>query len=73
MSNSSIWPIYWTLPGATTQGQSGPGSDDNEGVLYILESSSITETSPLGRLVSYQTQSMGESYPRYAIGVFLQL
>ena len=32
---SSIWLIDWTLSGATTPGQSGPGSDGNEGVLQI--------------------------------------
>ena len=32
---SSIWPIDRTLSGATTPGQSGPGSDGNEGVLHI--------------------------------------
>ena len=46
MSNSSIWPIDRTLIGATTPGQSGPGNDGNEGVLYIFESSNITEASP---------------------------
>ena len=33
-----------TLSGGTTPGQSGPGSDSNEGVLRILQSSSITGT-----------------------------
>ena len=32
---SFIWPIDRTLSGATIPGQSGPGSDDNEGVLHI--------------------------------------
>ena len=36
-----------TLSGTTTPGQSGPGSDDNKGVLCIPQSSSITGTSPL--------------------------
>ena len=45
MSNSSIWPIDWTLSGATILGQSGPGSDGNEGVLRIPQSYSITEAS----------------------------
>ena len=36
MSNSSIWPIDRTLSGAAASWQSGPGSDDNEGVLRIL-------------------------------------
>ena len=30
MSNSSIWPIDWTILCAPTPGQSRPGSDDNE-------------------------------------------
>ena len=42
MSNSSIWPIDRILSGVTTLGQSRPGSDDNEGVLCISQSSSIT-------------------------------
>ena len=36
-----------TLLVATTPGQSGPGSDGNEGVLHILQSSNITGTLPL--------------------------
>ena len=43
MSNSSIWPIDRTLSGATTPGQSGPGSDDNEWVIYIPQSSNIKQ------------------------------
>ena len=31
--NRSIWPIDGTLTGITTLGQSGPGSNGNEGVL----------------------------------------
>ena len=42
MSNSSIWPIDKTLSGATTLGQSGAGSDVNEGIRLILKGSSIT-------------------------------
>ena len=34
-----------TLSGATIPSQSGPGSNGNEGVLCIPQSSSITETS----------------------------
>ena len=37
-----FWPIDRTLSSATTLGQSGPGSDGNEGVLSISHSSSIT-------------------------------
>ena len=33
--HSSIWPIDRTFSSVTTPGQSGPGSDGNEGVLYI--------------------------------------
>ena len=32
-SNRSIWPIT----GTTTMGQSGPGSNGNEGVLHTLQ------------------------------------
>ena len=49
---SSIYPIDRALSGATTPGQSGPGSDGNEGVLRVLQSSSITGTSPSDCLVS---------------------
>ena len=34
-SQSSIWPIDRILPGATTPGQSEPGSNSNERVLHI--------------------------------------
>ena len=46
MSNSSIWPIDRTLSGATTPGQSGPGSNGNEEVFCIPQSSRITGASP---------------------------
>ena len=60
---SSIWPIDRTLSGATTPSQSGHGSDGNEGVLCILQSSSITGTSPSDCLLSYTGSSLGEFYP----------
>ena len=47
-------PLIGPLSGATTQGQSGPGSDGNKGVLHIPQSSSITGTLPSECLVSYQ-------------------
>ena len=50
---SSIWPIDRTISGATTSGQSGSGSDGNEGVLCIPQSSSITGASPSDCLESY--------------------
>ena len=40
-------------------GQSGPGSDGNEGVLHIPQSYSITGTSPSDCLVSYPGHSLG--------------
>ena len=46
MSNTSIQLTDRILSGTTTLGQSGPGSDDNEGVLCIPQSSSITGASP---------------------------
>ena len=41
------------LSGATTPGQSEPGSNGNEGMLSIPQSSSITETWLSNCLVSY--------------------
>ena len=46
MWNSFIWPIDRTLLGATTLGQSGPGSEGNECVVRIPQSCSITGSSP---------------------------
>ena len=46
MSNSSIRSIDRTLSVATTPGQSERGSDGNEGVIHIPQSSSITSTWP---------------------------
>ena len=46
-------PLIGTLSSATTLGQSVPGSNGNEGVLCIPQSSSITGTSPSDSLVSY--------------------
>ena len=51
------------LSGATTPGQSGPGSDGNEGVLRIPQSSSTAGTSPSDCLVSYPGHSLGGYYP----------
>ena len=53
MSNSPIWPKDKTLLGAITSGLSGPGSNVNEGVLHIPQSSSITEASSSDCLMSY--------------------
>ena len=50
---SSIWPIDRTLSSATTPSQSGPGSDGNEGVPRIPQSSGITRASPSYCLVLY--------------------
>ena len=50
---SSILPIDRTLLGATTPGQSGPGSDGNEAVLRIPQNSSTAGTSLSDCLVSY--------------------
>ena len=59
---SSIWPIDRTQSGATTPGQSGPGSDGVEEVLRIPQSSNITGTLP-SDFVSYPGHSVVESYP----------
>ena len=62
---SSIQLIDRALSCATTQDQSGPGSDGNKGVLRIPQSSSIAGTSPSDYLVSYLGHSLerGGSYP----------
>ena len=69
---SSIWSIDRILSDATTPGQSGPGSNGNEGVLRIAQISSITGTSPSVCLVSYPGHSLGGVLPpcREAVGVF---
>ena len=63
MSNSCIWPIDRALSGATTPEQSGPGSDGNEGILRVPQSTSICEASESDCLLSYPGHSLGESYP----------
>ena len=62
---SSIWPIDRTLSSATTPGQSRPGSDANEGVLLILQSSSITGTSPSDCLVLYPGLTLRDGWGSY--------
>ena len=62
MSNRSIWSIDRILSGSTTLGQSGPGSNGNEGVLHIPLSSSITGASGSDCLMSYQGHSLQRSY-----------
>ena len=37
--NISIWPINGTLKGSTMRDQSGPKSNDNEGVLHTPQNS----------------------------------
>ena len=69
---NSILLIDRTLTGATSPGQSGPGSDGNEGVLHITQSSSIIGTSPSDCSVSYPGQSWEGVLPLCgeAVGVF---
>ena len=62
MLNSSIWPIDKTLSGTIIPGQNGPGSDGNEGTLYIPQISSITGASWSDCLVSYPGHSLERSY-----------
>ena len=50
---SCIWLIDRILSGAINPGQSGPGGDGNEGVLWIPQCSSITEASPSDCIVSH--------------------
>ena len=53
MLNSSIRPIDRTLSGATTSSQSRLGSNGNEGVLHIPQSSGITGALPSDCLLTY--------------------
>ena len=71
-SNSLIQPIDKTLSGATTLGHSGPGSNDNEGVLCIPQNSSITGASSSDCLVLYPGHiQMGKiSVGKNAVSVF---
>ena len=54
----SIWPIDSTLSGSTTQGQNGPGSNGNEGVLHIHQIAKAG-TLPSDGLMSYTGHSLG--------------
>ena len=67
---SFLSPIVRPLSGAITPGQSGPGSDGNEGVFHIPQTYRITGTSSSDCLVSYP-----EHLPlcRGAVGVFYRL
>ena len=69
---STFQLINRTLLNATTSGQSGPGSNGNERVFHIPQSSSITEASPSVCLVSYPRHSLGGVLPlcREALNVF---
>ena len=70
---SSIWPIDRTLSGVATPGQSGPGSNSNERVIHIPQSSSITGALPSDFWVSYLGHSLGERVLplcREAVSVF---
>ena len=55
MSNSYVWR---TLSSATTPGQSGSGSDGNEGVFPIPPNSRITGASPSDCLMLYPGYSL---------------
>ena len=68
MSNSSILSIDRTLSGATTPGQSGPGSDVNEEVLYVHQSSR-TEASPSDISTSYPGHSLVGVFIHYKVSV----
>ena len=65
-------PKIGPFSGATILGQSGPGSNGNEGVLRIPQSSCITLTSPSNCFVSYPGLSLWGVIPlcKDAVGVF---
>ena len=67
-----IWLSVRTLSSATTLGQSAPGSKGNEGVLWIPQSSCLTEAS-LSVFFNVINRTLIEevlSLYRYAVGVF---
>ena len=71
MSNTSIWPIDRTLSSATTQDQSGPESNGNEGVLHIPQN--FTDKSLAIRWFNFISRALvGGVLPlcRDAVGVF---
>ena len=57
---SSVWIIDTILSGFTSLGQSGSGSDGNEGVHRIPQSCGITGTLPSDYLVSYPGHLLGD-------------
>ena len=59
MQFSFIWPIGRILWGATTPGQSGPGSVGNKGVLCIPQSANIAEAATSDCLMSYPGHPLG--------------
>ena len=59
MQFSSIQPIDRALSGAILPGQSGSRSNDNEGVLHIHQSPSITGISLSDCIVSYPGHLLG--------------
>ena len=70
--NNSIWSIDGILTDTTTPDQSGAGSNDNEGILHIPQSS-MTGAIPSSDLVSYnRTLVGGRILPLYrdAVNVF---
>ena len=73
MSKCSFPSIDKTLSGATTPGQSGPGSDGNEEVLRIPLSSSIIGALKSDCLMSYPGPSWSGgvlSISRDVVGLF---
>ena len=70
----SIWLIDKTPSDVTTPGQSGPGSNDNEGALRIPQISKAGAL-PSDCLMSYPGYSSARALPLYkdAVGVFYRL
>ena len=67
---SSIWPLDRILSCANTPNKSGPGSDGNEEVLCISQSSSIIGVLPSACLVSYPGHSLEKSYSSSEIQLY---
>ena len=73
-SSKPQFDSIWLISIATTPGQGGPGSDGNEEVLSIPQSSSITGTSPSDCLViQYTRWGGGLSSPQRSSRCILHL
>ena len=63
LNGKQVYLIHRILSGATNLGQSGLGSNGVQGVICVLQFTSITGTSSSDCLVSYPGHFLEEYYP----------